>query len=158
MAAAAPSIEGNALFSEGYDRSRAERELSYFGRPIVRPSSRPGLYAITFYGKDGEILHSLIRTMGVQHTRNSPYETKIFLQGLGDPFSSLEELIEFVKKYNPSAYENPTVLVRNSNNITDPEPVMGDPQPVKGGRTRRATRRNRNSNRNRRRTVLRKRR
>jgi hypothetical protein len=143
-------LEEHSMFSSGYDRERAERELATMGRPIVRSSSQPNKYAVTFFNHDGQIKHSLITATEFVHRGVSGSELALYLQGLDRRFGSLEELIEFVKNINPTAY---SVEIYTGN--------TEDPQPLEGGirhRNRRRLSRRRQKISRRRKNTLRKRR
>lgn len=140
-------LETNIFFSSGYDRERAERELATMGRPIVRSSSQPNKYAVTFFNRDGQIKHSLITATEFVHRGISGSELALYLQGLDRRFGSLEELIEFVKNINPTAYSERISMVN-----TD------DPQPLEGGMYRRRRQSRRHRRNSRRKSLQRKRR
>jgi hypothetical protein len=162
MAAASLSLSGNPLFYPDYNRDRAEHELKTIGRPIVRPSSQSGKYAITYFNESGAIVHSLIGVVGVENynsMRGRFYRQVFFLQGLDRQFESLQELVDFVKAFNELAYTHSTESTNNYNNLNQSEmnntlsPLRSNVRTLGRGRRYRRRTTNRRRMANRRRTI-----
>lgn len=62
--AEAMSVSRNPFFNVAADRELAEMLVRYYGHPVLRRSSRPGLYAITYYCL---VRRSITNTLFRQH-------------------------------------------------------------------------------------------
>jgi hypothetical protein len=138
--AAAPEIETSEYFFR-IGRDAAIEKLKELKRPIARTSSIPNKYAITYYNKDGDIVHSLFGAYRILTRRGN---IDIIYMGEGDNvirFESPKEFIDFIRSINHGAYEDPGSPAANS-----PRLVANSDDPTMGGlrrlrRNRRTTRR-----------------
>jgi len=57
----AKTITFNPFYHAGFDRAKATSYVSMFNEPVLRPSSIPTRFALTFRNASGSISHSLIK-------------------------------------------------------------------------------------------------
>ena len=119
---AAPEIESSEYFFR-IGRNAAKAKVDQLRRPIARPSSIPGRYAVSYYDAEGNFVHSLFGAMRVLTRRG---DIDIIYIGEGESrreFTSPGDFIEYIRSINPSAYAAAAAAAGNENE--DPRPLGG---------------------------------
>ena len=102
-------IYQNPFYNSILDRSAAEMAVMNYGFPVLRNSSRPGLYAITYYcGIRRALVHSLLRQ-----------NADLSVDTLSDTHGVYERCRDI--------YQLLTVVILNTSRVRSAEPVRPSP-------------------------------
>ena len=109
--ASVPKIETSEYFFR-IGRNAAKNMVNTKRSPIIRPSSVPGKYAVSYYNIDGKLIHSLF---DVRVSPRNGLEKITIGDGIEQmEFSSPRDFIEYTRRFNPSAYEEDPVIIENN--------------------------------------------